>query len=212
MKRERHLLLLIVICITAMLGACSNGSGPEGAGNTDIVLDTAAATEAFLYLNRVRADPPAYSAECRFDLSSVQRRPALTYDTTLQRIAREKALDMARRGYVAHQDPDGNGIDHRIVDAGYPLDRESYFIDRSTANYESLQMAATSDGISSLTGTKAVRDLVWDGGMPDGGHREHLLGIGLRSTLDEAGIGFVRCREGAMYKNYCCVIIARRKR
>lgn len=180
--------------------------------NSDIALDTTEARLAFEYLNRVRANPPAFSAECNFNLTGVAVRPALTYNTILERVAREKATDMATRGYFSHQDPDGKGVDHKIVGYGYPLDSENYLIDNSTCNYESLQSAGTSGGTSSLTGVKAIQGLIWDGGLSDGGHREHLLGIGMRSTLDECGVGFVRAKEGTMFKNYTCVIIAKRKR
>lgn len=205
--------LAIAIISVVLLSGCGNSTSPTS-GNTGIALDTIEAQAAFTYLNTIRITPSAFSTECNFDLSNVQARPILTYNKILEKVAREKALDMATRGYFAHQNPENKGIDHLIVQYGYSLDSENYLINESTSNYESLESAGTSKGtpgISFLTGRTSIQNLIWDGGVPNGGHREHLLGIGMRSTLDEIGIGFVRCKNGELYKNYTCVIIAKKK-
>ena len=204
---------LVSVVLLVLLASCGDDStNTPLTPNTEVNLDTTEALLAFDYLNRVRENPPAFSVECNINLSGVAARPDLTYNIILERVAREKATDMAKRGYFSHQDPDGRGVDHKIVAYGYPLDAETYFIDQTTCNYESLQTAGQTGGKETLTGVEAIRGLIWDGGGPTGGHREHLLGIGIRSTLDEIGIGFVRAKEGAMFKNYTCVIIAKRKK
>lgn len=224
-KLSRIPIFVAVVAMALLAWSCSddnsvnNGSNPMdvngGGTNDNPVFDYVEADSAFQYLNMVRANPSVFSSECNIDLSGVEHRPALVYNDILERVAREKALDMATRNYFGHQNPEQNGIDHLIVKYGYPLDSEDYLISEKSSNYESLQAKAASKSLlPQLTGIEAVRGLIWDGGGPRGGHREHLLGIGMRSTLDECGIGFVRCtrNNGEIVKNYTCVIIAKRKR
>lgn len=209
-----RLVVLSTVILFPVLQGCSdkNTSPTNSSANTDVVLDTIDAKSAYEYLNLVRSNPSNYSTECNYDISNIEARPALKYDVTLQKVAREKALDMARRNFFSHQNPEGKGVDHLIVAYGYSLDKENYVVDETTCNYESLQMAGTTAGSSGLNGIEAIRQLIKDGDMPDGGHRFHLLGVGDRKTLDECGIGFVRAKEGTMFKDYCCVIIAKRKK
>ncbi|MDN5859407.1 MAG: CAP domain-containing protein [Pseudonocardia sp.] len=43
----------------------------------------------------------------------------LTVDTRLTTAARAHSADMVNRGFFAHDDPDGRGVDHRVRAAGY---------------------------------------------------------------------------------------------
>jgi len=49
----------------------------------------------------------------------VERRPLLRSNERLAAAAAAHTDDMARRGYFGHEDPDGNGLSHRLARAGY---------------------------------------------------------------------------------------------
>lgn len=93
-----------------------------------------------------------------------QRRAALRHNPVLARVAREKALDMARRRYFSHTDPDGRGANTLVLRAGYPL-HESY--DRRPAG----------NNIESLGVGYASADAAWRRWMGSAPHRAHLLGL-----------------------------------
>lgn len=50
-----------------------------------------------------------------------QKRSSLSYNPILARVARERAADMARRGYFSHVNPDGLGPNFLAAQAGYAL-------------------------------------------------------------------------------------------
>jgi uncharacterized protein YkwD len=117
------------------------------------------------------------------------------------RVAEEKALDMAEREYFSHVDPDGNGINILIKQAGYELP-DTWIQDVSNNYFESIQAGAS-------TGTAVINDLIRDEGTNPPGHRNHLLGIEeFWSNCTDAGIGMVK-KEGSTYGYYTCIIIAK---
>ena len=165
-------------------------------------LDPEAATEAFVFLNKVRAQPESYANELRLYWAlPVTKRP-LVWNDTLARVAGRKALDMAERGFFAHVDPDGYGMNYRINEGGYRLIPE-FLEDRAGNNFESLAAGLK-------TGEAAVRNLIIDENVPSKGHRDHLLGIGeWNKSLTDIGIGFARCDSGCKVRTYICVLIAK---
>ena len=177
---------------------CLMFSCDEPTSPTDI--DEAKA--AFEYLNKVRQDPDAYSDELGVDLSALAATHALIWNDTLAIVAHEKALDMATREYFDHVDPEGNGMNIKIHEAGYLLD--SLFItDRANNFFESLA-AGNSSGI------EAIQTLIIDEGLEPPGHRNHLLGITpFYSDCYDVGIGFVKSAS-APFSSYCCVLIAKK--
>jgi uncharacterized protein YkwD len=50
----------------------------------------------------------------------VEKRVPLTINTQLTAAANAHAVDMAERGYFGHQDPEGHGLQARLVKARYP--------------------------------------------------------------------------------------------
>ncbi len=157
--------------------------------------------KAFEHLNSIRHNPSRYSKEIGVDLSYVEKRDKLIWNQTLAEVAVRKAIDMAERKYFSHVDPDGNGINIMIKEAGYEIP-DSWVEDASNNFFESLQ-AGTSSGI------KMINDLVEDRGTDPPGHRNHLLGIDdFWSNCSDIGIGMIKM-PGSKYRYYTCVIIAK---
>ena len=159
------------------------------------------AKAAFEYLNKVRLDPGKYSEEIGVKLDDVNPVPLLRWNDTLARVAEAKALDMGTRNYFAHVDPDGNGINIKMSEAGYTLDPA--FLDKKSSNYfESI--SANSDG-----GVASIKVLIKDKGVNPPGHRNHLLGINsFWSNCHDIGIGYAE-GSGSDYASYVCIIIAK---
>ena len=158
---------------------------------------------AFDYLNAVRANPGAFSEEIGVDLSGIEARPALVWDETLAKVAKEKANDMATRNYFGHVNPEGYGMNYFINKAGYTL--EPSWVEKVSNNFfESLS--------AGVEGGKAfIIQLINDGGASNAqaGHRRHLLGMDdfWKSCVD-IGIGRAY-NENSTYRYYTCVIIAK---
>jgi len=154
-------------------------------------------------LNQIRSNPKAYrSTFQQFD--DVQPKPQLKWNDTLARVAEAKALDMAKRNYFAHVDPDGYGINYYINKEGYAL--QSAWLKNPQYNY------FESCNAGGLTGEQAIKMLIVDDGEPTMGHRKHLLGMDSWSqTLVDVGIGYARSNGSTMYKTYTCVIIAKHR-
>ncbi|MBR6103822.1 MAG: CAP domain-containing protein [Paludibacteraceae bacterium] len=163
--------------------------------------------EAYKYLNEMRSNPPAYSEIVDFDLSEVQARDSLNWDTILAAVAQTKANDMANRNYFGHVNPEGYGINFYIVDAGYKLEKD-WLDNRRDNNFESLAAGYKS-------GKDAVIGMVNDDGIPTGeegsGHRMHLLGIDdWHKKMKDIGIGHAY-NPDSNYKHYWVFVIARHK-
>jgi hypothetical protein len=113
----------------------------------------------------------------------------LKWNDTLAKVAEAKALDMARRNYAGHTDPDGHGIDYYLQQSGYAL----HFNDLSHTGdhfFESLSAGPAN-------GTEAIKKLIADKDFSNWGH-----------TGGDIGIGFVKCDVGK-YRSYACIIIAK---
>lgn len=158
--------------------------------------------EAFEFLNQVRANPGKFSNEVNINMSDIKAVHALAWNDTLAKVAQEKAEDMAKRDYFDHVDPDGNGINIRILKAGYKMP-EAWTNKKSNNFFESI--AAGKKGIK-----ESIVQLLYDSGaMPHtaAGHRVHLLGMNdFYSNLKDIGIGHA---DGGKWGSYTVVVIAK---
>jgi uncharacterized protein YkwD len=143
-------------------------------------------------LNMARANPAAYGASIGLDLSNVAPSMPLAFNLQLMQAARLHSQDMSQRDFFGHVNPDG-------LDPGDRIDRVGY---DWKAYGESL--AAGYD-----TPADALRALIIDEGIPDLGHRKHLLSIdSVSATLSEVGIGIVNESSG-IYDDYYTIDSAR---
>jgi uncharacterized protein YkwD len=136
-------------------------------------------------LNDARANPAAYGASIGLDLSNVAPAQPLAFDPRLIQAAELDAQDMSNRNFFAHVNPDGLDPGQRITAAGFNWN--SYG--------ESIAAGYTDTG-------SALQGLIIDTGVPDLGHRNHLLAIdALFKNQEQAGIGVVLNGSG-QYHNY----------
>lgn len=127
-----------------------------------------------------------------------QKRPVLRCRLDLQRFARLRAEDMARRGYLSHLTPDREGPNHLLRTAGYPLP-PSY-------------RGGLSNNVESIAGGIRSPEAVWDALTASSSHRAHLLGEHpAYREQDEFGVAYARDLY-APHVDYWVVIIARRTR
>lgn len=165
-------------------------------------VDRDEAEAAFALLNKIRQNPSAYQRELGLNSRIKIAQTPLKWNVTLAKVAEARALDMARRNYFDHTDPDGIGPNHHIHRAGYSLNPD--WLKRKQANnFESIaaNYPSASDGIKAMIIGKS---------SPGFGHRKHLLGMDeWNGSLEDIGIGYVRAPSGSRYKSYLCVIIAK---
>ncbi len=165
-------------------------------------VDRREARAAFELLNNIRQKPRAYQRELGLNPRTVIAQMPLTWNATLAKVAEARALDMAKRDYFDHTDPDGLGPNHHIHQAGYSLNVD--WLKRKTANnFESIaaNYPSATDGIKAMIIGKS---------SPGLRHRKHLLGMDeWNASLQDIGIGYVRVPSGSAYKSYLCVIIAK---
>jgi uncharacterized protein YkwD len=147
-----------------------------------------AAEEQFIeLLNDARANPAGYGASIGLDLSYVAPAPPLAVNPLLVEAARLHSQDMNARAYFAHNTPEGVDPGARITATGYVW----YTWGESIAAGEPF-----------ATPADALKALIIDAGVPDLGHRNHLLGIGSPDNLQlEVGVGIVQGGAGP-YVNY----------
>lgn len=171
-------------------------------GVRDIKPDREEAQKVFTLINDIRLHPEQYKEQMKLSSGLVITRTELVWNETLAKVAEEKALDMARRQYFAHVNPEGYGINYLIQKAGYKLIPD-FVKDKRANTFESIQ-AGGRDALDVVT------DLVIDDGVPSKGHRNHLLGIGQwNASLKDIGIGYVVCNEGCTYRTYVSIVIAK---
>jgi hypothetical protein len=96
-----------------------------------------------------------------------QRRTEMIYDNILNMVARAKALDMARRNFTGHVDPDGYGPDKSVQLAGYPLPGW-YAFDENPNDDNAIESNAAGQ-----TSAAAVFN-AWMASPP---HKEHLMAV-----------------------------------
>lgn len=161
------------------------------------------AKKGFEYLNSVRQNPGIYSDQIGVDLKSVKKMPALKWNDTLAKVAEAKAMDMAKRKYFGHTDPDGNGMNILIHKAGYKLP-ESWIKNKQENMFESIS-AGNKDCVD------AIKTLIVDEGITPPMHRMHLLGQDpFWAECYDIGIGYAT-DPASDYKTYTCILIAKHK-
>lgn len=131
-------------------------------------------------------------------LGGKQQRISMACRPELQAFARRRALDMARRGYLAHRTPEGKGPNQLLRDTGYPLP-PSY-------------LGGLSNNIESIVGGVESPHAVWRALVDSRSHRPHLLGEGpVFQEQDEFGIAYVRDIYSP-HVDYWVIVITRRAR
>lgn len=159
------------------------------------------AKQAYELLNTIRSNPEKYSNQLHLDAQLPVTKRALHWNDTLAGVAEAKAMDMARRNYCSHVNPEGYGINYLIQQSGYSLN-PAWIKDKKENFFESISVGAS-------TGKEAVDNLVLDTNDASFGDRNHLLGIGnWDSSLVDVGIGFVKCDAGK-HQSYACIIVAK---
>lgn len=130
-----------------------------------------------------------------------QARPTLRCHPILERVARERALDMAVRGYESHVNPDGYGPNYLVRLAGYPL--ASSYASYPTAN--SIEVMYYGYGFSATPNP----DNPWTWWMNSTTHRTILLGLEpFFAEQNEYGVGHVYV-PGSRFGHYWIVLTAR---
>jgi uncharacterized protein YkwD len=126
-------------------------------------------------LNAARAYPSGYGRFIGLDLSGVAASQPLAFDLRLVQAARNHSQDMNDRNFFGHVNPDGKDPGDRIDAVGYPW---SGYGESIAAGYDTVD--------------EALRALIIDDGVPDLGHRNHLLSIdSISATLPDVGVGIV---------------------
>lgn len=129
----------------------------------------------------------------RMKTASGQRRASLNFDPILSQVARERAADMARRGYFDHINPDGHGANYLVRKAGYVL----------PSGYPS-----DGNNLESIAAGGSTASVAWSDWMGSPDHKKHLLGeIGFFAEQTSYGIGFYES-AGSPYRYYWVVITA----
>src|SRR5262245_9664566 len=148
--------------------------------------DPTAVEQLFLeQLNDARANPAAYGSSIGLDLSGVAPSQPLAFDTRLVEAARLHSLDMNNQNYFGHTGSDGSDPGQRMSSAGF-----------SWYSYGESIAAGFADGAS------ALKALIIDNGIPDLGHRRHLLAIdSYFKDQKQVGVGIVTGGSG-QYQNY----------
>src|SRR5688572_13077788 len=127
------------------------------------------AQQAFQLLNTIRSNPEKYYKDLHLNATMPITKTPLRWNDTLAKVAEAKAMDMAKRNYFDHVNPDGYGINYFINQSGYTLNAD-WLKDKKENFFESL-------GSGHDSGVEAVKSLIIDAEDPSKGHRDHLLGI-----------------------------------
>jgi uncharacterized protein YkwD len=145
-------------------------------------------------LNDARANPAAYGASIGLNLSGVRKAPPLAFDTRLIAAALGHSQDMANRGYFAHNTPEGVTPFQRVRAAGFPAVSSGESIalaEMPTYAFFNPLNPSEVGPRQTYTPEQALADLITDRGVPDLGHRKHLLAIDRLSRQDTSvGIGY----------------------
>jgi hypothetical protein len=165
-------------------------------------IDRSEAKKAYEWLNNIRLHPELYYSSLKLDRSLGITKTSLNWNESLAGAAEKKALDMAKRNYFGHIDPDGYGMNYHIQKAGYTLNN-AWLKNKSNNYFESIMMNADS-------GVDAIRTLILDEGVEGKGHRNHLLGIGSwNASLRDIGIGYARFDSADIHQSYISILIAK---
>lgn len=160
---------------------------------TGSVYDPTALEQLLLeLLNAARAYPTGYGRTIGLDLARVSASQPLAFDLRLMESARKHSQDMNDRNFFDHVNPSGEDPGARIDAAGYIW---SGYGESLAAGYNTVD--------------EALRALIIDDGVPDLGHRRHLLAIdSISATLPHVGIGIVMDGSG-LYSDYYTIDSAR---
>lgn len=167
-----------------------------------ISVDRKQAKQAYEFLNTVRAKPHEFKKELGLGALNKVNTSPLSWNSTLAKVAEQRALDMAKRNYFNHVNPDGIGPNILIYRAGYSLNLE--WLNDRTANYfESI-------GANHDTAIEGMKSLIKGKRENNYAHRRHLLGMDeWNGSLYDIGIGFVHAGKNSHYKTYLVVLIAK---
>lgn len=125
-----------------------------------------------------------------------QQHPTLNCNPILATVARARAEDMGRRAYFAHVNPDGQGPNYLVRQAGYPLPA-AYNQEVNGNNIESIGAGANN------------ADGMWDAWMASEKHLTHIMGANeFFVQQSEYGIGYAQV-PGSPYQYYWVVIISK---
>ncbi len=139
----------------------------NGAGSGETAVQQASSNH-YIYLPFVTKPPTcALNDEEQqiADLAIVhpdQGRAIMNCSSILAQVAREKAQDLATRQFFSHVNPDGEGPNYLVTQAGYNL----------PAWYGS---AMGSNNIESIAAGYTTAAAAWAGWMASSGHRTHVL-------------------------------------
>ncbi|MES2438985.1 MAG: CAP domain-containing protein [Verrucomicrobiota bacterium] len=157
-----------------------------GAVTLGILISAMALTPASGEIHRLRSDEMTLFQ--RISSNAEQRRPTMKLDPILCLVARQRAADMARRGYFDHVNPDGHGANYLVRRAGFLLPAE-YDSSRSGNNIESIGMS---------TGSPRQIAALW---LKSPAHRVHVLGeLGFYEQQTAVGVGIVRSSRPPHFK------------
>jgi len=168
MKR-RLLLKGLAMAVTTFIPIVSTGPIPAYGGSSD-------SETAYIFDHLV--DHP------------LQQRELLYRHPTLDLVAHQRCVDMARRGYEGHVDPEGREANWHVCQAGYKL---VYKCEGN--NIESLAWGGNGEPIGA-----------WEAWMGSEAHRTHLLGLVdtfRKQTM--VGVGHYHLPESRM-RHYWCVL------
>ncbi len=120
-----------------------------------------------------------------------QERVSMTCNPTLATVARARAEDMGRRAYFNHVNPDGQGPNYFVRQAGYVQE-------------------LSGNNIESIGAGPNNADSMWNAWMSSSKHSTHLLGkTSFFAEQLEYGIGVAQV-PGSPYQYYWVFISARR--
>jgi len=137
----------------------------------DVIRETAVEQTAathFVYLPIVIKPPSCALNSQEQEIANLamahpsQGRVVMSCSSILAQVARAKAQDMAMRQFFGHTNPDGEGPNHLVKEAGYTL--PTWY-----------SAATDSNNIESIAAGYTTAAAAWEGWMNSTGHRVHLL-------------------------------------
>ena len=124
-----------------------------------------------------------------------QERDQMSCNPVLARAARERAKDMATRGYFDHVNPDGYGPNHMVLEAGFRLPDWYDHSDRA-------------NNVESIGGGFKDANAMWQAWLGSQYHRVHVLGtVSFYADQEEIGMGYYEDKNSP-YGTYWVLISA----
>ena len=131
-----------------------------------------------------------------FQSSPQQQRATPTCHPILAQVARARAMDMAQHNYFDHVNPNGDGPNELVKQAGYEL--PTYYSSGRRAN-----------NVESLAAGYQTAASVWEGWLASSAHRVHVLGEDdFYGDQVEFGVGHAFISTGNDYGHYWVLITA----